>query len=66
MPGPFPTFPRTGGSLVEHRAVMREVVNSTPAGPTLMVNNWVESAAFVIKISKWLDFQVFSDKDDKP
>ena len=27
-------------------------------------NNWVESAAFVT--SKWLDIQVFSDKDDKP
>ena len=45
------TAPRTGGSLVEHRAVMREVMSSTPARPTLMVlkNNWVESAAFVIK-----------------
>ena len=29
--------PRTGDSLVEHRAVMRGVVSSTPAGPTLMV-----------------------------
>ena len=28
---------RTGGSLVEHRVVMREVVSSTPAGPTLRV-----------------------------
>ena len=28
---------RTGGSLVEHRAVMREVVSSTPAGPILMI-----------------------------
>ena len=28
---------RTGGSLVEHRAVMREVVSLTPAGPTLRV-----------------------------
>ena len=27
--------PRTGGSLVEHWAVTREVVSSTPAGPTL-------------------------------
>ena len=44
------TKPRTVGSLVEHRAVMREVVSSTQAGPTLRVlNNWVESAAFVIK-----------------
>ena len=31
------TAPRTGGSLVEHRAVMREAVSSTQAGPTLMV-----------------------------
>ena len=29
-------------------------------------NNWVESAAFVNYIGKWLDFQVFSDKDYKP
>ena len=29
--------PRTGGSVVEHRAVTREVVSSTPAGPTLRV-----------------------------
>ena len=29
--------PRTGGSSVEHRAVMREVVSSTSAGPTLRV-----------------------------
>ena len=29
--------PRNGGSVVEHRAVMREVVSSTPAGPTLRV-----------------------------
>ena len=26
-----------GGSVVEHRAVTREVVSSTPAGPTLRV-----------------------------
>ena len=26
-----------GAQLVEHRAAMREVVSSTPAGPTLMV-----------------------------
>ena len=32
--------------LIEHWVVMREVVSSTPAGPTLRV--WVESAAFVI------------------
>ena len=29
--------PRTGAQLVEHRAVMRKVVSSTPAGPTLRV-----------------------------
>ena len=29
--------PRTGGSVVEHRAVTREVVSSTPTGPTLRV-----------------------------
>ena len=36
--------------LFENRVIMREVVRSTPAGPTLNVlkNNWVESAAFVI------------------
>ena len=28
---------RTGGSVVEHRAVTREVVSSTPTGPTLRV-----------------------------
>ena len=27
----------TGGSVVEHRAVMRKVVSSTPTGPTLRV-----------------------------
>ena len=43
-------------------AVTREVVSSTPAGPTAG-----ESAAFVItSICKWLDSLVFSDKDDKP
>ena len=30
-------YKRTGGSVVEHRAVTREVVNSTPTGPTLSV-----------------------------
>ena len=29
--------PHTGGLMVEHRAVMREVVSSTPAGPALRV-----------------------------
>ena len=41
--------------MVEHRTVTRKVVSSTPAGPTLRVNY----------ICKWLDFQVFSDKDDR-
>ena len=30
-------YPRTGGSVVEHGAVKREVVSSAPAGPTLRV-----------------------------
>ena len=29
------------------------------------LNNWVESVAFVMTSDKWLDFVVFSDKDDK-
>ena len=45
--------------LVEHRAVTREVVSSSPAGPTLRV-------CLCNYICKWLDFQGFSDKDDKP
>lgn len=32
-----PSGPRTSGSVVEHRAVMREVMSSTPAVPTLRV-----------------------------
>ena len=36
---PFPNYlwSRIAGSLVEHRAVMQEVVSSSPAGPTLRV-----------------------------
>ena len=34
--------------LIEHRVVTREVVSSTPAGPTLRVLKITESAAFVI------------------
>ena len=35
--------------LVEHQVAMWQVVSLTPAGPTLRVlNNWGESAAFVI------------------
>ena len=52
--------------LVEHWADTREVVSSTLAGPTLRALNWVESGACNY-ISKWLDFQVFSDyKPDLP
>ena len=42
--------------LVELRAVTREITHSWEVGPTLRA----------LKISKWLDFQVFSDKDYKP
>ena len=45
--------------MVEHRVVVREVVSSTPVGPTLRL-------CLFNYISKWLDFQVFSDKDYKP
>ena len=34
-----PCQPRTGGSVVEHGAVTREVVSSTPTRPTLRVLN---------------------------
>ena len=45
--------------LVEHWAVMREVVSLTPAGPTLRVlkNNGVVSAAFVIAPANSLTFK---------
>ena len=52
--------------LVEHRVVVREVVTSTPAGHSGYWNNWVEKCCLCNYISKWLDFQVFSDKDNKP
>ena len=56
-------YKRTGGSVVEHRAVTREVVSSTPTGPTLRV---LRKCCLCNYISKWLDFQVFSDKNYKP
>ena len=57
----------TVAQLVEHRAVMREVVSSTPAGPTLRVIKYLKRKCCLSNyISKSLDFQVFSDKDYKP
>ena len=53
--------------LVEDRAVTREVVSSTPAGPTLRVLKELSRKCCLCNyISKWLDFQVFSEKDYKP
>ena len=53
--------------LVEHRAVTREVVSSTPAGPTLRVFKYLRRKCCLCNyICKWLDSLVFSDKDDKP
>ena len=53
--------------LIEHRSVTREVVSSTPVGPTLRVLKYLSrKCCFCNYISKWLDFQVFSDKDYKP
>ena len=51
-----------------HRAATREVVSSTPAGPTLMrvLKQLSRKCCLCNYISKWLDFQVFSDKDYKP
>ena len=49
---------RPVAQLVDHRVVVREVVSSTLAGPTLRV-------CLCNYISKWLDFQVFPDKDYK-
>ena len=46
---------------------MREVVGSTPAGPTLRVFKQLRRKCCLCNyMSKWLDFQVFSDKDYKP
>ena len=53
--------------MVEHRAVMREVVSSTPGRPSLRVLKELSRKCCLCNyISKWLDFQVFSDKDYKP
>ena len=52
---------------VEHRAAMREVVSSTPAGPTLRVLKQLRRKCCLCNyIYDWLDLQVFSDKDYKP
>ena len=53
--------------LVKCRTTVREVVDQTPANQhSGSLNNWGESAAFVTDICKWLEFLVYSDKDDKP
>ena len=53
--------------LVDHWAVTREVVSSTSAGLTLRVlKKLSRKCCLRNNISKWLDFQVFSDKDYKP
>ena len=53
--------------LIEHQVVTREVMSSTPAGPTLRVLKLLRRKCCLCNyISKWLDFQVFSDKDYKP
>ena len=49
--------------LVEHRTVTQEVVSSTPAGHRVFLRRKCFLCNY---ICKWLDFQVFSDKDDKP
>ena len=53
--------------LVEHRAAMREVVSSTPAGPILRVFKKLRRKCCLCSDTrKWLYFQVSSDKDIKP
>ena len=53
--------------LVEHRAAMREVGSSTLIGPTLRVLKLLRRKCCLCNYTrKWLDFQVFSDKDYKP
>ena len=45
--------------MVEHQAVTREVVSSTPAGPTLRVfkdGAYYCYCAYVLRISRYLDF----------
>ena len=44
--------------VVEHRVVTREVVSSTPAGPTLRVLKCLRNKYDLCNyISKWLDFK---------
>ena len=45
---------------------MREVVSSTLAGSTIRGLNEGEFSAAFHLYNKWLDFQVFSDKNYKP
>ena len=60
-------FIKPVAQLVEHRDVKRETVSSTAAGPSLRVLKQVRRKGCLCNyISKWLDFQVFSDKDYKP
>ena len=54
-----------------HRTSMWEVAGWNPGwiNSQAVLNNWGESTSFVttpLYICKWLDFQAFSDKDDKP
>ena len=49
---------------VEQRTIVREVVNSTPAGATLRVLRQLRRKyCFCNYTSKWFDFEVFLDKD---
>ena len=44
--------------LVEHRVVTREVVSSTPAGPTLRALKYLRNKCYLCNyINKWLDFK---------
>ena len=54
--------------FVVHRAVTREVVSSwlRPDQHSGSLNNWGEKCCLCNFIYKWLEFLVFSDKDDKP
>ena len=54
--------------LIVHRAVTRKVVSSRlqPEQHSESLNNWGEKCCLCNFICKWLYFQVFSDKDDKP
>ena len=54
--------------LAVHRAVTQKVVSSRlrPDQHSGSLNNWREKCCFCNSICKWLDFLVFSDKDDKP